>query len=140
MSEKIIRIEEVFGYMRNSEDHQSFDGYSVITDKQTIFVGVSNRQSCCEEWGSFVSEDSVSDFQGAELLGVTVVDKCLNSKKLEGILTLKVGPIGYEGTAMFINFETNVGTFQLTVYNRHNGYYGHNAIVISKQLNHEETI
>ena len=29
----------------------------------------------------------------------------------------------------FVNFKTNRGTFQFTVYNCHNGYYGHDITV-----------
>ena len=29
----------------------------------------------------------------------------------------------------FINFETDRGVFQLTVYNTHNGYYGHDIFI-----------
>ena len=37
---------------------------------------------------------------------------------------------------MFVNFETSSGTFQLTCYNSHNGYYGHDVTVVSNQLSY----
>lgn len=46
----------------------------------------------------------------------------------------------YEGEAMFINFETSKGTLQFTLYNSHNGYYGHTAKVISKRPGNTEII
>jgi hypothetical protein len=36
----------------------------------------------------------------------------------------------YEGGAMFINFITDVGVFQIVAYNEHNGYYGHESVLV----------
>ena len=39
---------------------------------------------------------------------------------------------------MFVNVETDKGLLQFVAYNEHNGYYGHEACVISKHLNESE--
>ena len=44
------------------------------------------------------------------------------------------------GGAMFVNLETSEGLLQFVAYNAHNGYYGHEAVLVSKQLNHEERL
>ena len=103
----------------------TMDGYRITTDKHTFLLLIDNGQSCCESWGYFSSEDDVNDFIGAELREVNVVDKALNVKAFEE--NLPYGPD--EGGAIFVNFETDRGTFQLTVYNAHNGYYGHEILL-----------
>jgi len=128
--EKIIRIEEA-NFKKSKDDWDDFDGYQVITEKQTIKLGISSHQSCCENWGYFMSEDNLNDFIEAELLEIKIVDDCLKPKKLEDV---------YEGQTMFVNLETTKGTLQFTAYNSHNGYYSHEAVVISEQLNTEESL
>lgn len=125
--EKILRFEETT--FETEKDWGSYDGFVVITDKQSIKLGISNGQSCCENFGYFMTNDNLDDFIGATVLGVTIVDEYLNKEKL---------PELYEGGAMFVNIETSAGTLQFTAYNEHNGYYGHDAVVVSCQLNHSE--
>jgi hypothetical protein len=134
MNEKILRIEETTFTARTDGPFKDFDqdcdGYEIITDQQKIQIGVSNDQNCCERWGYMVSEDSIQDFIGAELLGIEVVDTARNVTKWE-----EKNPYGLDsGDVMFVNVNTNRGTFQIAVYNSHNGYYGHTGYVISKQL------
>lgn len=133
MSEKIIRIEEVT-FKRSKDDWDEFAGYQIITDKQTIKLGISNSQNCCESWGYFMSEDDLKEFEGAELKEITLTDVALKTEIFES------KDIDFEGDLMFVNFSTDKGVLQFTAYNQHNGYYGHNAIVISEQLNHEEVL
>jgi hypothetical protein len=123
MSREIIKsIEEV------SADDES--GYKVVTDKQAVLLMIDNHQSCCENWGYFLSNDNPQEFIGAELLAVNVVDEALNVSQVEALNM-------HEGSTMFVNLETNKGTLQFTAYNDHNGYYGHKARVESTQLNEE---
>jgi len=129
--EKIIKIEE--DYFKIHDGY--YDGYIITTDQQTIKVGISAEIICCERFGYLTTNDDLQEFEGAELLSIAVVDTSLNSKKIEQV----VGDLNY-GDVMFINFETSVGTMQLVAYNSHNGYYGHKAVIISKQLNYSEII
>lgn len=127
--EVIKSIEEVFGHKPGDSDWMSHDGFKIVTTDQTIFMGISNEQSCCEDWGYFITNDDMTDFIGARLLDVKIVDTCLNKDK---------APDLYEGACMYVDIETDKGTLQFTAYNEHNGYYGHSAVVVSKQLNEVE--
>lgn len=128
MTEKIIRIEETT-FSKIPKDYTSYDGYLVITDAQTIRLGIDNSQSCCENWGYFWCNDNTQDFIGAILRDVTITNEALITEKV---------PNTYEGSAMFVNLETDRGTLQFVAYNEHNGYYGHDAIVQCSQLDHSE--
>jgi hypothetical protein len=108
MAETIISITEV---------NDEWEGYEVTTDSRTIRVVIDNDQGCCESWGHLASEDDLTQFIGAELIGVEVVDSALNTKSDPGDID--------QGTANFVNFNTNRGKLQLSVYDSHNGYYGH---------------
>lgn len=130
--EKIIRIEELNGAKRDGKSYGGYEGFRVITDKQSIEIGVSDARSCCESFGHISTPDDVKEFEGAYLLSISRVDEAL--KKYECLEYMD------EGQAIFINLETSKGTLQLTVYNSHNGYYGHTAYVKSKQLNIEECL
>ena len=107
-------------------------GCWVRTNLQTIEMSIDNGQSCCERWGYFWSNDNVEEFIGAELLSVEIVDKSLNMK-------LFVANVDDED-AIFINLNTSNGILQFTIYNQHNGYYGHRVNIYSKQLTHEGTL
>lgn len=121
MKEKIISVSE--------EMFDNMDGYIVTTNKQRIKLGISGFQACCEKWGYFLSQDDVSEFIGANVLDVAVVDTLLNVNQMDDIDI-------YEGDVMFVNIETSRGTLQFVAYNEHNGYYGHTAIVECEQLNY----
>lgn len=126
--EKILRIED--GTFKKAGDTLTdYDGYLIVTDKQTIKLGISNGQSCCEDYGYFMTNDNLEEFKGANIHKIDIVDDCLVKEKAPDI---------YEGGVMFVNIETDKGTLQFTAYNEHNGYYGHEALVISEQLNHSE--
>lgn len=124
-------IEECEGFKNEEETWCQYDGFRIRTNQQLIHFGISNEQCCCENWGYFMTNDNPEEFVGAKLLSIDIVDECLVKEK---------APDLYEGGAMFVNFETDKGTLQFTAYNDHNGYYGHGAIVLSKQLKHEETL
>lgn len=114
----------------------SFEGYLVKTNKQTIAIGISNQESCCESWGHIQSDDDLSEFIGAELLEITKTDTALNTTMAKQVDGLYLD----EGGLMFITFKTNKGQFQLAVYNEHNGYYGHTAFIVSNQLHETDVL
>lgn len=128
--EKILRIEEATFSVPKEGYYSSFDGLQVVTDQQTIKVGIENGQSCCEKWGFVTSEDDFSQFVDAELISVTLTDAALN--------TITELPDMYEGGCMFVNFTTSKGVLQFVAYNDHNGYYSHEAVVVSRDLNNRE--
>lgn len=105
--------------------YADMDGYKVETDNHTFFVLIDNSQSCCENWGYMTSEDDLNYYVGAELLEVKVTDTALNQK----VLTKMSNEYVDAGEIQFVDFITDKGTFQLAVYNSHNGYYGHGIVV-----------
>ena len=74
MSEKILKIEE--SYFKYEEIY-SMEGFKVTTDKQEILVGISSYQSCCENFGYFMTNDNIDDFVGASLNSVRITDDLL---------------------------------------------------------------
>ena len=103
----------------------SMDGYKVKTDLHEIYVLIDNASSCCESWGYLTSEDVFDAFIGAELREVNLTDVALNKQKVEESDYYD----GDGGGIQFVDFVTNKGTFQLAVYNAHNGYYGHGILI-----------
>ncbi len=124
--EKIIAIDET-SFSTKERSWGGYEGYQIATDKQIIKMGISGGQSCCENFGYFMSNDNLSDFIGESITSIKVVDTALNIKDLEE------EHLDVE-ECMFVNFETTNGTLQFVAYNSHNGYYGHDAVIISEQI------
>jgi hypothetical protein len=130
--EKILKIEQC-SFKKDEKNYISFEGYQIVTDKQVIKIGIENGQSCCEDWGYFMTEDDLTEFENAYLISVDIVDTALKVEKLK--------ELNIEGVdTMFVNFTTTKGLLQFVAYNDHNGYYGHDAIIISQQLTHEQVL
>jgi hypothetical protein len=131
--EKILRIEES-NFKTTERTWGGYDGFQIITDQQTIQIGISDSQNCCERFGCIITNDETKDFIGSELLRISITDTALNNKEIEEIEYLGCGD------TMFVNLETSEGHLQFVTYNCHNGYYGHEAVLISKQLNCKERL
>lgn len=123
---KILEIKEVDNIsIKSSSWHTYYEGYIVKTEDKEYKVLISNSQSCCESFGYLQSEDDLAEFIGAELFSVQTTDVALVKEDVE---------YGYgNGDIMFVDFNTNKGTFQLAVYNAHNGYYGHGIIITTDE-------
>lgn len=134
--ETIKSIEDTSWKDSKSQWADSFDGFKIVTDEQTIELGISNLQGCCENWGYFLCNDDTSEFVGAALLGVEITDTALNEAIFNRVLEDGV----YEGGVMFVDIKTDRGVLQFVAYNSHNGYYGHEAVVRSKQLTTSESL
>lgn len=132
--EKIISIEETIFPIKGKNFTSHYDGFIVTTDQQTIKIGISDNRQCCEDFGCMITNDETSEFIGAELLRVSLTDTTLNNKEIEVLEYLD------EGGIMFVNLETTKGFLQFAAYNSHNGYYGHEAVLISKQLNETQDL
>ncbi len=128
--EYIVNIKEEYDFKLKGYT-QKFDGFFIETSRQTIKLGISNGQSCCEDFGYFMSLDDIEEFIGSQIFSIEIVNECLAKDKLRDI---------YEGGCMFVDINTTVGTLQFTAYNEHNGYYGHEAVVVSEQLNEEVSL
>lgn len=126
-NEVIEKIEDL-----NSNTHM--DGFKITTNLQEITLGIENDSGCCERWGHFFCNDEVEEFVGAKVLGVSLTDTALHNH----IVKEKMPEDLDSGGVMFVNIETDQGVLQFVAYNSHNGYYGHQASVTSKQLTHQE--
>lgn len=135
-NEKILRIEEA-SFKNKKDDYRSFNGFEVVTDKQTIRLGIDDSQSCCERPGYFWSNDNPQDFIGAIVRDISITDTSLNEAKMK---ENDIDGEYFEGGVMFVNIDTDRGMLQFVAYNAQNGYYGHHAIVMSEQCTHEEVI
>lgn len=124
--ERILQIHEAeFG--GDDDGYGGYEGYIVTTNRRRIKLGISTGQSCCERTGYFSSIENPLEFVGQRLMSVEVVDTLLNKEQIEEVSYLDAGGV------MFVNFNTDCDTLQFTVYNSHNGYYGHAAVVEVEQ-------
>jgi hypothetical protein len=140
MLETITAISEHQG---PREHYGSEAGFRIATTEQTITLAIDNDSSCCEDWGYFLTEDDPTKFIGAELRGVAITDTNRSGRKFctgwrdgcgEDDVHLD------QGDVMFVDIQTDRGVLQFVAYNAHNGYYGHEARVSSKQLQHKVTL
>ena len=125
--EKILSIEEILEFNPQNKYFFNYDGYKIKTTNHEYFILVENAQHCCEIWGYLTSEDDYGSFIGKELKSFELTDCALNTKKVE-----ESGYYGDEyGGIQFVNFNFWDGTtLQFAVYNAHNGYYGHEILVL----------
>lgn len=135
--EKIHEIREVTNEKLSGNSWTSYEGFQIQTDLQLISIFIENEGKCCERSGYVVSEDDLSQFQGAEIREIVIVDTALNTKVRNA--TDSDNEDKYPHT-LFVNVETNVGLLQFALYNMHNGYYGHDVRVVSKQLLHSAVL
>lgn len=143
--EKILKIHNTDEYPHPEYLEHKLDGKPYIfmigviieTDKQKIFIGIDNNQNCCEHYGFISSEDDYSDFIGSELHEIKQVDTLLN---VNSVKLLDNDVSNKYAETIFINVETSNGTLQFVMYNVHNGYYGHDVIVISDKFKLEKSI
>lgn len=138
-NEYIIKVEEggfkaLAGREYGREYERAFEGYVVTTNRRRIKMGVSAGQDCCEVTGYFSSEDDPKSFIGKTLTGIAVVDTLLNKTQIKTIEYLD------EGGVMFVNLSTPDDTLQFVVYNIHNGYYGHEALISVGQIDGEDEV
>jgi hypothetical protein len=133
--EQILKIEEY----QEKVQWSNMSGYAITTNEQVIKLLIDDEQSCCENFGYFMSEDDFNDFIGAQLIDVRITDTELKEGLLEK-RDLDIESEYFEGDVMFVDIVTSKGTLQFVAYNEHNGYYGHEAKVISKQINHDEVL
>lgn len=128
--ERIREIKEI----KEKVDYSMMAGYEIVTSKQSVKMLIDDEASCCESWGYFLSEDDIEYFIGANLRNVTVTDTALKTYEVDDLEYLDAGGV------MFVNIETSRGVLQFVAYNAHNGYYGHEAKIECKQLQHSEIL
>ena len=137
MTKEIIEKIEILDDYKFDVSHISeYEGYLLTTSEQKIFVVIESGQSCCEDAGYLSTLDDVNEFIGAELQKIRLTNKALN-KVIEN--KMKDDYLEVDD-CVFVDFITSKGKFQIVVYNSHNGYYGHDIKIISKQVNKEDCI
>lgn len=132
----ITSIEEVENVTSGLEgDSSYYDGWVIKTDSELeLSILIENGQGISEQWGYAVSEDDVNKFIYAKLFSIETVDTAYNSKMLDIYKLIdqkEEGGFdwGKYGDIIFLNLNTSEGVLQFTVYNSHNGYYGHLALI-----------
>lgn len=127
-NEKIISIEEIsgkFAVHRNGV-FEECDGYAVTTESHTYSIIIENGQNCCENWGYFSAGGEFSDFIGKKLVKLRIQ----STESAESFRELDRMEIE-SSSAEFVDFIVDDGmVLQFTVYNEHNGYYGHDIYVL----------
>jgi hypothetical protein len=142
---KIMKIDasESFRFAGQPGGYTDYEGFVITLDSgEQLAIGISNGQNCCESFGSVSSEDDLQSFVGATLLSYDIVDMDM-AKQVNTVAAAEVYPVGEynhdEGGAIFLNAETDRGALQFTVYNSHNGYYGHSVnVAFGNQFIHED--
>ena len=89
--EIIFKIEEFFDrevFSNTTQLIETFDGFSIITNRQEIILAISNKQQCCEDAGYFMTNDNVEDFLNSELLSIDFVDGELKTHTMKTTETI----------------------------------------------------
>lgn len=133
---KIIKINEFEGVklvreIDEADEWETFMGYEVETDDGFITIAVNDVSSCCESFDAVNNLPHLDYFNGAEVIDIRAVetDEDGNWKDSKSLLK-ELGEYGPDVLeAGFIKIVTDKDTFDMGVYNNHNGYYGHTVIV-----------
>lgn len=99
----------------NNKGGQTFNEINInFKDGSRLKIYFDTDQQCCEEFGYMFSHDLtvLKDYIETDLEYVEFIDG-------EDLVA------GTDSRTVFINFVTSKGKFDLTIYNEHNGYYGH---------------
>jgi len=141
---KIIGIHELDDYkLKNGDWMNYYGGFLIKTEGKDIHLLIDNSRICCENFGYISSNDDLSYFIGAEILDYKVIETdTYNELPIKLKKVLKLGS-EYDINVLdcsFIKFETDRGSFDLTVYNHHNGYYGHKIKIIERVVSPLERV
>lgn len=99
----------------NNKGGQTFNEINIkFDDGSCLKIYFDTYQQCCENFGYMFSHDltTLKNYIESNLEYVEFVDG-------EDLVA------GTDSRTVFINFVTSKGKFDLTIYNEHNGYYGH---------------
>src|SRR5688500_16599576 len=106
--EKIVSIEEGSFVKKDDRGYSTtYDGYLIQTSDQVIKIGISDFASCCEQFGYVTSEDDLSNYVGAEFLGLKVTDTELRKYTDAELPNWSLS--WNECSAMFVDVETSNG-------------------------------
>jgi len=126
---KLLKIKEF-----NNID---YTGFEIHTSNEVITLAIDNKRYCCEYWNTFISQDDISEFIGASISEIIVSDTNRNSfvlacddefAEIENIIKVRDNYVDVLDLE-FVSIYTSKGKLQFTVYNNHNGYYGHETYI-----------
>jgi hypothetical protein len=105
------------GLLEYNYGGETFNQIEITTHDGPEYVfNFDLQNSCCEVFGYFHSFD------------IPDLKNYIETTLLEIELTYEETEVDYgEKNTIFIKFKTDKGDFSLTVYNEHNGYYGHHV-------------
>ena len=91
---------------------------------------ITSGAECCEDFGYFSRPDDIEDFIGAELLKIEIVRSDCSVEEVESH-----SQVFQADEVQLVNFVTNLGVFQLAVYNVQDGWYGHKVTFVEDKDN-----
>lgn len=102
--------------------HQWGDRWNAV-DSNNVFVGFDYHQSCCENFGTFISE--TEDVTTCEQLETTEVDLTDFVFDTDYHKTIDTGNSFVNAYALFRLVNSSGNELFLVLYNHHNGFYSH---------------
>lgn len=109
------------------QERTEFEGFEIKTDQQTIYIMISSCQSCCEDWGIYISP------RNFDLVGEVITDICYGHKVMDPeLLKEKLYHHHYEEcntVCVNITIASRETPIQIIAFNQHNGYYPHNVLI-----------
>lgn len=130
MIKKCEKILEINTNYRGKVSGYTYGGISIKTTVQEILILIDEHQQCCEHFGYITCEDDITTF-----IGATIADVRLTDVACKSILAQLAEYDITSCNTMFVDVLTDKGILQFAVYNEHNGYYGHDILIKSNQLN-----
>lgn len=133
MIERIKNIEEVYDVsseslecLKSIEYSGMFDGFKITTSKNIWYILISNAPQCCENFGYVSKPDDYKDFIGANVYSISSTVRTIK----DNIESIQLSSSSEYSNCLFITFYTDKGDLQFTAYNEHDGYYGHNVVIV----------
>jgi hypothetical protein len=96
-----------------------------LDDGRAVRFGISDGQSCCEDFNYLHPADDYPNFVGAEYQGLREIYTWPAS------IDNPYAEYGFDaGGFQAIEVATDRGPLQFVVYNAHNGYYSHSTVIV----------
>lgn len=133
MLERIKNIEEVYDVsseslecLKSIEYSGMFDGFKITTSENIWYILISNAPQCCENFGYVSKPEDYKDFIGANVYSISSTVRTIK----DNIESIQLSSSSEYSNCLFITFYTDKGDLQFTAYNEHDGYYGHNVVIV----------
>lgn len=115
-------------YKNQTFPGEQYAGIRIVTSNHVIIAYISPYQHCCEVFGSILSQDDLTQFIGTKLRNLYLTNTACETQYVDYIISQESPSSDYY-RIQFINFGTDKGVLQFTVYNADNGYYGHDVVI-----------